>query len=140
MIKGLLIKWDAKFQEKPSARSELDWLKPHGMFCHYLFREYSIDEEITRDIFIPDPLFHEREMAYEFFKRDLLLQGYWLPHTYKTKNFLELRRAIESLVWSPLKEDIERIGHELLLKLEPGGEVNYFLTLKLLKREKMSEI
>ncbi|KAK4835723.1 hypothetical protein QYF36_013609 [Acer negundo] len=72
LIEGLFAVRKAKFQGYPAVRPELDLVDLEDQLTHEISLEDEVDQEITLDIFKPDPQFLENEKRYEELKKTIL--------------------------------------------------------------------
>eukprot|EP00252_Welwitschia_mirabilis_P005536 TRINITY_DN159_c0_g4_i1.p1 TRINITY_DN159_c0_g4~~TRINITY_DN159_c0_g4_i1.p1 ORF type:complete len:866 (+),score=186.41 TRINITY_DN159_c0_g4_i1:199-2796(+) len=152
LIEGLFAIRKASFQGYPAVRPELDLVEQEDQFTHELSLEDELDQEVSLDIFKPDPQFLEHEKAYEQLKKEILgdessdedgendsdeasddededededeeEDSQKVRIKDETEtNLVNLRRTIYLTIMSSV--DFEEAGHKLLkIKLEPGQEV-----------------
>ncbi|XP_077253262.1 MIF4G domain-containing protein / MA3 domain-containing protein [Tasmannia lanceolata] len=154
LIEGLFAIRKAKFQGYPAVRPELDLVEQDDQITHELSLEDEIDQEISLDIFKPDPHFLENEKKYEDLKRNILgeessedeagsgddtddeddeeeedeeEESMQIKDETET-NLVNLRRTIYLTIMSSV--DFEEAGHKLLkIKLEPGQEMELCIML-----------
>ncbi|KAK3195502.1 hypothetical protein Dsin_026812 [Dipteronia sinensis] len=72
LIEGLFAVRKAKFQGYPAVRPELDLVDLEDQLTHEISLEDEVNQEITLDIFKPDPQFLENEKRYEELKKTIL--------------------------------------------------------------------
>ncbi|XP_061355753.1 uncharacterized protein LOC133300253 isoform X2 [Gastrolobium bilobum] len=154
LIEGLFAIRKAKFQGHPAVRPELDLVEQEDQLTHEVSLDEDIDQEISLDIFKPNPNFLENEKRYEELKKTILgeesedeegsdaesdeddednesdeeeEESMEIKDETET-NLVNLRRTIYLTIMSSV--DFEEAGHKLLkIKLEPGQEMELCIML-----------